>query len=101
MVTARPQPKNATEKPSAVVVSAPPVDLVIGVDLGTSCSKVVIGDPAWRDRYHAVSFSGSSKVIADYLHPTRYGDEHNLKMRLMDDPVCVRTQDLLACYLVY
>jgi hypothetical protein len=78
--------------------STPSVDLVLGVDLGTSCTKVVIGDPGWKDRSFAVPF-GTSKDIANWLFPTRYGAETNLKMRLMDDPDSEKVRDILACYL--
>ena len=70
----------------SVPVAALTVDLVLGVDFGTSCTKAVVGDPIWKDRSYAVSFDPANDDISAWLHPTRFGDEANLKMRLMDDP---------------
>ncbi len=71
----------------------------MGIDLGTSCSKVVIGDPGWKNKSFAVSFGKENGNISTWLRPTRFGSEANLKMRLMNDPSCNRIRDLLACYL--
>ena len=97
-------PAVALERPSnppprVTTVAAPAVDLVLGVDLGTSCSKVVIGDPGWKDKSYAVSFGPADGEISAWLHPTRFGSEANLKMRLMNEPSSEHVRDLLACYL--
>jgi hypothetical protein len=81
------------------LVPVPTVDLVIGLDLGTSCSKVVIGDPSWKDKAYAVSLHGAGQSLSDFLSPTRLAGESNLKMRLMDDPSSIQNRDLVACYL--
>lgn len=75
------------------------VDLVIGFDLGTSCSKVVIGDNGLRGKSYAVVFDQGANGIDRYLLPTRYrpsggsfvigGKPHpssigNLKLQVMD-----------------
>src|SRR5207249_5538831 len=75
------------------------VDLVLGLDLGSCCSKVVIGDPGWKDKSYAVSFGKADGDISAWLHPTRFGPEANLKMRLMNDPSSEQVRDHLACYL--
>lgn len=72
---------------------------MLGLDLGTSCSKVVIGDPGWKNKSYAVSFGNGDRKISAWLHPTRFSDESNLKMRLMNDPASDQVRDLLACYL--
>jgi hypothetical protein len=71
----------------------------LGIDLGTSCTKVVIGDPGWQDQSFAVSFGRTETDISAWFHSTRWGSETNLKMRLMDDPASPHLRDLLACYL--
>lgn len=72
---------------------------MLGLDLGTSCSKVVIGDPGWKNKSYAVSFGNGDRKISTWLHPTRFDGEANLKMRLMNDPASDHVRDLLACYL--
>jgi hypothetical protein len=76
-----------------------PVELVLGIDLGTSCSKVVIGDPGWKGASFAVPYDEAAGTIAGWLHPTQFASEKNLKMRLMDNPGNQRLQNLLACCL--
>ena len=76
----------------------PTIDLVLGIDLGTSCTKVVIGDN-WQNRAYAVPFGSQISEIASWLHPTRLGEETNLKMRLMDDPDSAHLRAVVACYL--
>jgi len=71
----------------------------LGVDLGTCCTKVVIGDPGWKDCSFAVPLTTSRNGISTWLHPTRLGAETNLKMRLMDKPLDDDIQDIVACYL--
>ena len=95
--TAREQPPAPPANITAI--AAPAVDLVLGLDLGTSCSKVVIGDPGWKNKSYAVSFGPENGDISAWLHPTRFGSETNLKMRLMNDPSSGDVRDLLACYL--
>jgi hypothetical protein len=73
--------------------------LVLGLDLGTCCTKVVIGDPGWKNKSYAVSFGSGDGDISAWLHPTRFGSEANLKMRLMNDPASGCVRDALACYL--
>ena len=85
--------------PRVVNVATPVVDIVLGLDLGTSCSKVVIGDPGWKNKSYAVAFGNADGDISAWLHPTRFGSEANLKMRLMNDPSSDVVRDLLACYL--
>jgi len=75
------------------------VELVLGIDLGTSCTKVVIGDMGWRNIAWAVPYDASRPGIAAYLHPTRFGRESNLKMRLMDEPGDPHLQELTAACL--
>jgi hypothetical protein len=75
------------------------VELALGIDLGTSCSKVVIGDPGWKGANYAVPYVGDPGNIAGWLHPTRFGSDKNLKMRLMDSPGNIRLQHLMACCL--
>ena len=84
--------------PRRVTVATPPVDLVLGLDLGTSCSKVVIGDPGWKNKSYAVAFGNAVGDISAWLHPTRFGSKTDLKMRLMDAPSSDEVRDLLACY---
>ena len=84
---------------SVAVVPVPEVDLVLGLDLGTCCTKIVIGDPGWKNKSYAISFSPANGDISAWLHPPRFGSEANLKMRLMDNPASERVRDALACYL--
>lgn len=90
----------APAPPSRVsVIARPVVDLVIGVDFGTSCTKVAVGDPGWQNESFAVPFSAPNGNIDAWLRPTRFENEFNLKMRLMDNPVCPDARALAACYL--
>lgn len=77
----------------------PLAELVIGLDFGTSCTKVVIGDPGWQGKFYAVPFGNASEELSTWLHPTRLRGEANLKMRLMDAPGDMMVQNLIACYL--
>jgi len=83
---------------STSLFTSPAVDLVIGIDFGTSCSKVVIGDPNWKNRSYPVRFGHGYDDISEYLLPTRFGEEINLKMRLMKNPVSEPLKDVIACY---
>src|SRR5437870_825821 len=73
--TARGKAPTPTPSPRVTTVAAPAVDLVLGLDLGTSCSKVVIGDPGWKNKSYAVSFGNPDGDISAWLHPTRFGSE--------------------------
>jgi hypothetical protein len=59
-----------TPPPSSPALPQPVVDLTIGFDLGTSCSKVVIGDSLLGNQY-GVPFNPSAKGVNKYLFPTR------------------------------
>jgi hypothetical protein len=74
------------------------VDLRIGLDIGTSCSKVAIGDSHW-DRFYGVVFAPRAKSVTKYLIPTRFYEPpqaatlhpldgatptSNIKLRLVD-----------------
>jgi hypothetical protein len=85
--------------PALSVKRARQIDLVLGVDLGTSCTKVVIGDPGWQDKFYAVPFKTTNGDISGWLNTTRIDGESNLKMRLMRDPYMEIPQNQLACYL--
>jgi hypothetical protein len=74
------------------------VDLIIGFDFGTSCSKVVIGDPDWQAQSFAVNFETPCGELSHWLFPTRLGTERNLKMRLMAEPNSEGVQELVAVY---
>lgn len=74
----------------------PDLELVLGVDLGTSCTKVVIGDSGWKNTAWIVPYDEKLSGIAAYLHPTQFAGERNLKMRLMDCPGNRHVQSLLA-----
>lgn len=76
----------------------PALKLVMGIDFGTSCSKVVVGDPTWRNRAYAIPLNDSPN-IAGYLHPTRWENEANLKMRLIQTPNNPTVRDAAACYM--
>ena len=84
---------------NAKTSASPAIELVIGIDFGTSCSKVVIGDPSWRNRSYPVRFGNGSDSIVEYLLPTRLNEENNLKMRLMDNMESTALKDIVACYL--
>jgi hypothetical protein len=83
--------------------SGPVVDLILGVDFGTSCSKVVIGDPNWRGETYAVPIGDERKGLARFLRTTRINAggtiESNLKLRLMEDPMSAWNRDLATLYL--
>ncbi len=74
------------------------IDLVLGIDFGTSCTKVVIGDGR-HGKAFPIPFGSPATDLASWLHPTRLGDETNLKMRLMETPDDPAVRDLVACYL--
>ncbi len=87
--------------PSGEVKAEPALDLIIGFDFGTSCSKVVVGDPDWLAQSFAVSFESPAKELRHWLLPTRLGDERNLKLRLMEEPQSESIQDIVALYFAY
>lgn len=79
----------------------PVLDLIIGFDFGTSCSKVVVGDPDWRAQSFAVNFESTATELRHWLLPTCLGSERNLKLRLMEAPQSESMQDLVALYFAY
>lgn len=83
--------------------AAPEIDLVLGIDLGTSCSKVVIGDHGWLGQSYAVPIGDATSGIGRFLRVTRLkvgsSIEGNLKLRLMDQPNSKDIQELVALYL--
>jgi hypothetical protein len=83
--------------------SAPEVDLVLGIDFGTSCSKVVIGDHGWQGQSFAVPVGGQGAGLDRFLRVTQVlvggSVEANLKMRLMVDPASQLVRELVALYL--
>lgn len=83
--------------------SGPQVDLMLGVDLGTSCTKVVIGDHGWLGQSYAVPVGWGDSGLERFLRPTQLeigGQfETNLKLRLMADPGSQQVRDLLVLYL--
>jgi hypothetical protein len=95
------------EKPPAPartqVNAAPEVDLVLGIDLGTSCSKVVIGDHGWLGQSYAVPIGNGGSGLERFLRPTRIDIGHrmetNLKMRLMANPGFDEVRAFVALYL--
>jgi len=98
--TARPESQFTPPRPAAPAVSkGPQIDLILGIDFGTSCTKVVIGDPGWRDQAFPVPFGEPLSDLRSWLHATKLGTEANLKMRLMDDPASPIVRDLAARYL--
>ena len=54
---------------TSIVARKPIVDLVIGFDFGTSCSKVVISDQT-LNRSYPITFRPSATGIERYLQPT-------------------------------
>ena len=61
-----------TSPPAPPTVSSQPVaDLTIGFDLGTSCSKVAVGDSMLGSQ-HGVPFNTRAHGVAKYLFPTRF-----------------------------
>jgi hypothetical protein len=84
--TAPEPPTQAAPAPRSPLQNLPHLELVLGVDLGTSCTKVVIGDSGWKNQSWVVPFNPALPGIAAFLHPTASGAERNLKMRLMDAP---------------
>ena len=84
------------------------MDLVLGIDFGTSCTKVVIGDPGWRARSYPVPLVGDAQGISRFLKPSRIKMttsegkvllQSNLKMRLMDQPDDPWVRQLAILYL--
>lgn len=81
---------------------------MLGIDFGTSCTKVVIGDPGWRAKSYPVPLVGDAQGLSRFLKPSRLtmrkpdgtdAFEGNLKMRLMDHPEDPRVQQLATLYL--
>jgi len=84
--------------PAVEVKKQRDVDLIIGFDFGTSCSKVVIGDPDWQAQSFAVNFQTPASELQHWLLPTRLKEERNLKMRLMESSDSREIRDLVAIY---
>ena len=84
-------------------VSAPEVDLTLGIDFGTSCTKVVIGDHGLLGQSYAVPVGNGNNGLERFLRVTQVQAEDkieaNLKMRLMETPSSVDLQDLAVLYL--
>ncbi len=82
---------------------APEVDLTLGIDFGTSCTKVVIGDHGWLGKSYAVPVGVGNNGLERFLRATQVkaGNtvETNLKMRLMENPDSEELRDLVALYL--
>lgn len=91
-------PKRPSQSPTG-----PEIDLVLGIDFGTSCSKVVIGDRGWQALSYAVPVGGNAVGLDRFLRVTQVtvecAVEANLKMRLTADPNSERLRDLVALYL--
>jgi hypothetical protein len=83
--------------------SAPKIDLMLGIDFGTSCTKVVIGDHGWLGQSYAVPIGNSEVGLDRFLRPTQINVgrrlETNLKMRLMANPSSAEIRELVALYL--
>jgi len=83
--------------------SALAVDLTLGIDLGTSCTKVVIGDHGWLGKSYAIPVGVNGVGMERFLRVTQVpvgnSVEANLKMRLMADPASPLVRDLVALYL--
>jgi hypothetical protein len=77
-----------TSKPISEAVA----DLHIGLDLGTSCSKLAIGD-SFLDQYYGVDFTNSAEGVAKYLFPTRFY-EGTLGATLLTQPGAAARSDL-------
>lgn len=84
--TPKPEPEQAEhstvthfQESSALTPPPPPLfsspqsvaDLTIGFDLGTSCSKVAVGDSILGSQ-HGVPFNMRAHGVAKYLFPTRF-----------------------------
>jgi hypothetical protein len=97
------QPPTPAQKPAPSTDAAPEIDLVLGIDFGTSCTKVVIGDHGWLGKSYAVPVGSGSEGLERFLRATqlRVGprQEFNLKMRLMADHGSERLRNLAALYL--
>jgi hypothetical protein len=82
--------------------------MVLGIDFGTSCTKVVIGDPGWRAKSYPVPLVANAEGISRFLKPSRIKMttpegkvflQSNLKMRLMDHPEDFLIQQWAIIYL--
>jgi hypothetical protein len=81
----------------------PEIDLVLGIDFGTSCTKVVIGDHGWMGPSFLVPIGLGNDGLEKFLRPTQLSidkrHETNLKLRLIANPLSVETQNLVILYL--
>jgi len=84
-------------------VPTPEVDLTLGIDFGTSCTKVVIGDHGWLGLSYAVPVGIGNNGLERFLRATQVAAgrqvETNLKMRLMENPESIELRDLVVLYL--
>lgn len=76
---------------------------MLGIDFGTSCTKVVIGDHGWLGQSFAVPVGNGGNGLERYLRATQVRTgrrlETNLKMRLMAEPESTKVRELVALYL--
>lgn len=81
----------------------PEVDLTLGIDFGTSCTKVVIGDHGWLGQSYAVPVGPGKNGLDRFFRATKTETggkvESNLKMRLMENPGSPELRDLVTLYL--
>lgn len=105
---AAPRRRKVSDQPPAAgcrtEASLPAVDLTLGIDFGTSCTKVVIGDHGWLGQSYAVPIGGDEITgLGRFLRSTRLEAngkvESNLKMRLMENPGSLELRDLATLYL--
>lgn len=96
-----PVPPSDLKRPERAIV--PEVDLTLGIDFGTSCTKVVIGDHGLFGQSYAVPVGIGNGGLERFLRTTQVKVgrtvETNLKMRLMEKPDSVELRDLVALYL--
>ena len=62
---------------SNAVTALREIDVVIGLDFGTSCTKVVVGTPYEQERAFLVPFSGFGHTSNVHLLPTHLASERN------------------------
>lgn len=92
------EPQRPVLVETAIKSQRPTVDIVIGLDFGTSCSKVVLSDRV-LDEFYAVEFQPAAPGIDRFLLPTRVWESNgnfslarsesgswhsNLKLNLID-----------------
>jgi len=67
-------------------------DVVIGLDFGTSCTKIVVRTPYERDRAFAVPFGPASHPSSSYLLPSAIwiNDSGEASLTSLRNGVCIR-----------